>query len=71
MSAINLGYRPSAKAIHTLHIAAPVTHLKWRPPRECVFLPSGDPHNSMVFVSTAPNSAAGGTGSIELWSLSR
>ena len=84
MSALVLNHRPSpGKNIHTLHIAAPVTRIKWRPPIKSagfhgLLTVVGhnssvdiDPHDAMLFVSTGPSGAGGGNGSLELWSFHR
>ena len=84
MSAFALNSRSSPeKNIHTLHVAAPVTRIKWRPPNSVTSLSTSAPtcskdlkkeigaHDAMLFVSTAPSNAAGGSATIELWSYHR
>lgn len=61
--------------LHRLAIAASVTRLRWRPPapESFVSLESGDRHDAMLAVATAPlqGGAAGGSGLLGLWSFHR
>ena len=84
MSALVLTNRSTpGKNIHTLHVAAPITRIKWRPQikeasTKSSFIPLTqastevvDEHDAMLIVSTGPSGAAGGNGSLELWSFHR
>ena len=56
--------------LHVLHISAPVTRIRWRPPAvksDCNY------HDSMIAVATASiyGANAGGNGSVGLWSYHR